>query len=211
MEFRNKEAKVTRFLEEHEALRIVSCADEWVRPIIMVGLYTGLRLSNVLNLTWNQVDFIGKWIQVEQTKNGEAVKIPICGPLLDTLKYLNRVRRLHDNHVFPYDGRFDAFKLRVQRACKRAHKVAGFEWLRAFHDYRHFFISFLVNRNVNLAVVAELAGHNNLTVTKRYSHINDKAKREAVSSFGSSEWDGTEPAKEKVSCQTLAKGFSKSL
>ena len=48
------------------------------------------------------------------------------------------------------------------------------EWLRAFHDYRHFFISHLVNQGVNMAVVAELAGHNNLTMTKRYSHVNDK-------------------------------------
>ena len=209
MEFKNKEKKITRFLEEPEALKIVSCADEWIKPIIMIGLYTGLRLSNVLEMTWDQIE--AEWIRVDQTKNDKAVKIPISAPLMDTLKFLGRVRNLNDNRLFPHEGRFDAFKLKVQRACKRAHKKSGFEWLRAFHDYRHFFISHLVNQGVNMAVVAELAGHNNLTMTKRYSHVNDKAKRDAVESFGSEEREGKGPVILSDPCQTLANPFSKKL
>ena len=49
-----------------------------------------------------------------------------------------------------------------------------------FHDLRHTFATRLADEGVPLSVIAELLGHSDIRMTKRYSHASDKAKREAV-------------------------------
>ena len=60
-----------RFLAEGEFDALYSACEDWVKPIMMVARYTGLRQGNVLDLQWNQVDLYRKTISVENTKNGE--------------------------------------------------------------------------------------------------------------------------------------------
>jgi len=49
-----------------------------------------------------------------------------------------------------------------------------------FHDLRHTFASRLVQNEVGLYTVSELLGHCDISVTKRYAHLNNKNLREAV-------------------------------
>lgn len=183
MEFFNKSKKITRRLTLDEANRTMQYADVWLKPIVICALFTGLRLSNVLSLCWRDVDFKQKILSVDQTKNGEGVQIPLVSIVVETLLYLRRVSSPETELLFPHKDLL-VFSRKVQKACKRAHEAAGLHWLRSFHDYRHFFCSYLINQGgADYVVVSRLAGHKNPAMTLRYSEPGIEAKTRAISSL----------------------------
>jgi integrase len=143
--------KVKHFLEEADLMKIIGFLDDQYKPLVMIAAYTGLRLGNVLELTWKQIDLNTGWVKVERTKNGESVKIPICQKLMEVLQFLNRVRNLHDDRLFHHTPRA------LQKGWKRACVAAGYDWVR-FHDLRHFCGSFLANAGVEIQMIAEILG-----------------------------------------------------
>lgn len=184
MQFNNKSRKITRRLTHAEALRVVQCADAWLKPIVTVGLFTGLRLSNVLGLTWSCVDLQAKTVWVKDTKNGEDVTVPMSGMVFDTLRYLRGVSVPGIDLVFPRSTDSKTFERKVQKACKRAHEAAGLDWLRPFHDYRHFFCHYLVNEGkADFVLVSKLAGHKNPSMTMNYASPSLELKQVAISTF----------------------------
>ena len=172
--------KVKHFLEEADLMRIVGYLDDQYKPLIMIAAYTGLRLGNVLELTWKQVDLKTNWVKVDQTKNGEAVKIPICKKLMEVFQFLSRVRSLHDNRLFRFTTRA------IQKGWKRACIEAGYDWVR-FHDLRHFCGSFLANAGVEIQMIAEILGHKDLRSTRIYSHFSERSIKQAMSVFDKSD------------------------
>lgn len=184
MQFNNKSKKITRRLTHAEALRVIQCADAWLKPIVTVGLFTGLRLSNVLGLTWSCVDLQTKTVWVKDTKNGEDVTVPMSGMVFATLQYLRGVSVPGVDLVFPRSTDSKTFERKVQKACKRAHEAARLDWLRPFHDYRHFFCHYLVNEGkADFVLVSKLAGHKNPSMTMTYASPSLELKQAAVATF----------------------------
>ena len=171
--------KVKHFLEEDDLMRIVGYLDDQYKPLIMIAGYTGLRLGNVIGLTWKQIDLKKGWVKVERTKNGESVKIPICQKLMEVFQFLNRVRNLHDDRLFHFTARA------IQKGWKRACVKAGYDWVR-FHDLRHFCGSFLANAGVEMQLITEILGHKDLRSTRIYSHFSESSIKQAMSVFDKS-------------------------
>ncbi len=167
--------------EEHEALAAaLKTADEkWLEPFVTVALDTGLRLSNLCDLTWTEVDIFGRKIviEAEKMKNRDYHGIPLTERACETLKALHRVRCL-SNHVFHEDGK-KLYDRKVQRAFSRALKLAGIENFH-FHDLRHTFASYLRQRGVDLHTISKLLGHKDTRMTQRYAHLSIESLRSAV-------------------------------
>ena len=45
---------------------------DYLRPILTIGFNTGMRLGEILGLTWQNVDCMERILRLEETKNGEA-------------------------------------------------------------------------------------------------------------------------------------------
>jgi integrase len=73
---------------------------------------------------------------------------------------------------------FDHFRSAWERALTRA-KLADFRW----HDLRHTYASWLVQKRVTLLEVKDLLGHASLSMTKRYSHLAPEHLRQATASL----------------------------
>ena len=175
--YRNKGFYQTKFLRENEMLEIVGCLEEQYQAMALLMAYTGLRLSNALNITWREIDLKEGFIRVMQSKTGGRVNIPICQKLMDVLRYKNRLRALHDDRLFHHTDR--AF----QKAWKRAREKGGYSWVRV-HDLRHFFCSYLLNKGVDHMTVATLSGHKSIGLLKeRYGHYGDETLRKAMAVF----------------------------
>ena len=172
--------KVKHFLEEADLMKIIGFLDDQYKPLVMIAAYTGLRLGNVLELAWKQIDLKTGWVKVERTKNGESIKIPICQKLMEVLQFLNRVRNLHDDRLFQFTRRA------VQKGWKRACVAAEYDWVR-FHDLRHFCGSFLANAGVEIQMIAEILGHKDLRSTRLYSHFSESSIKQAMSVFDKSD------------------------
>jgi len=144
-----------------------------LKPILLCAISTGMRRGELLNLKWNDTNLNNGYIKVRDSKNYESRTIPINSTLLKALSDLKK--HSESEYVFKY-------RKCVKRAWTNALKKSGIAHCR-FHDLRHSFASRLVMAVVDLITVAELMGHKDLTMTKRYSHPTPEHKKHAVESL----------------------------
>jgi len=162
-------------LEEEEQL-LAQCAPH-LKPLVVTALHTGFRTSELLSLTWADVDFRRRVITVRAAyaKNGESRGVPMNDVLTMALKEV-RMNAPGDVVFCNYKGTpYRSFRSAFERAvCK-----AGLEDF-TFHDLRHTFASRLVMAGVDLPTVKELMGHKDITMTLRYTHLSSDHKQRAV-------------------------------
>jgi len=169
------EDEATRLLTECQRAAtypVASHRSPHLHAIVTVALNTGLRLGEVLGLTWGRVDFSRGVILLEQTKNGRRREVPMNRAVDDVLSPLARAHA--GGRVFGPRSVRRAF----ESACERA-KLINFH----FHDLRHTFASWLVMRGRPLKEVQELLGHQTITMTMRYAHLSPDRLRDAVASL----------------------------
>ncbi|EBA00267.1 tyrosine-type recombinase/integrase [Marinobacter sp. ELB17] len=175
---RGKEAKGrTRFLFDDERKRLLEACDKAtetpeLKIIVLLGITTGARRSELSGLTWRDVDFKRQSVTFHDTKNGETRAAPLVGPALHAMTEWAKVRPLNDSsHVF--SGRTEKTKnkpLDFQRAWMTALKRAEVKDFR-FHDLRHTAASYLAMNGAGLREIAEILGHKTLAMVQRYSHL----------------------------------------
>jgi|SRR5579872_1656819 len=151
---------------------------EYLRPILAMGYYTGMRKAEILKLRWSNVDLLGAEIRLDAgtTKNNEPRSISITGELLEMLK-IERQRNPRAEYVFVRDGESigSFFK-----AWKSAAKRAGMPAL-LFHDLRRTGVRNLVRAGVPEGVAMAISGHKTRAVFERYNIVSGRDLRDAAS------------------------------
>jgi integrase len=71
----------------------------YLRPLVEISIHSGMRRGELLGLKWKDVDFKGRMIALEETKNGERRVIPMNDTLCRALKALPV--HLHEERIFP--------------------------------------------------------------------------------------------------------------
>ncbi len=165
-----------RYLSETEETLLLKELEETAltKNIVVFAINTGMRRGEIFNLKWFDVDFKRQFVQVKESKTGKSRAIPMNNKIVSLLKSLPK----QSEYVFTSpktNGKLD----NVKRSLSRAFTNAGIKDFH-FHDFRHTFATRLVDAGVNIAVVAELCGHSDIRMTKRYAHATEAAKREAV-------------------------------
>jgi site-specific recombinase XerD len=176
------------FINETQIENILQATvDQTFKAAFQTAFYTGMRLSELINLKWKNVDFTGNVINVINdntfnTKNKKDRIIPMTEKLANMLfersKGPNKIKE--DDYVFKSKKmmRFNADFL--SKSFKDAVRAAGIDDRVHFHTLRHSFASNLVQKGVPLYVVKELLGHEDMSTTQIYSHLNREALRDAV-------------------------------
>jgi len=154
--------------EEETKLRAV-LEKEWLGhvPELDLALHTGLRLSEMYGLDWQDVDLARRLLLVRCGKNGEARHARLNSVALKALDHLRKrgdgtgpvIRNLAGE---PLAGPRYWF----EKAIKKAGLV-DFHW----HDLRHTFASRLTMAGVGLRAVQDAMGHKSVAMTVRYSHL----------------------------------------
>lgn len=175
--FRKEPRTRLRILEPEEEARLLAAAADPLRTLLLVGLHTGLRRSELFALRWADVDLERGQVTVQAAyaKNGRTRTVPLNRVVRDALARL-RASATGD-HVFP--GRRGALRSSIRtafaRACQRA-QVHGV----TLHTLRHTFASRLVLAGVDLRTVQELGGWQTIGMVQRYSHLTASHKAQAV-------------------------------
>ena len=159
----------TKVLNEEEFCKLLSCCPDYLRPIVILAFYSGMRKSEIAFLTWNEVDLAKRFIRLsaDRTKTKVARSIPLHP---DVRSLLDRIPRpLHTNRVFLRHGKpFDNFNKAFQAACKRA----GLEDF-TFHDLRHCAINKLRLAGNDFFKIMAISGHKTMSVFKRYNLVTE--------------------------------------
>ncbi len=165
-----------RFLSKEECQALINACYNYLKAIVIIALYTGMRKREILLLLWENVDLNHGFILLKITKNGERREIPIN----ETVRrvFLCLPRRLDVPYVFynPKNGKpWGDIKRSFNTACRRA-GIRDFH----FHDTRHTFASHLIMSGIDLTTVKELLGHKDIKMTLRYAHLAPSHKVKAV-------------------------------
>lgn len=203
------------FRIQEEGFRINGAVGELVygnnAKIIVLIMYTGLRISEALGLKWEDVDFENKCIKVKRNlsriKNrdkdtgGENYKyvettvkkkasertIPLSDRAYEVLEYLktnNKITNDTDYVCVSKNG-----KIAGQRNITRTLNsmlVRGKCSVKkcGLHSLRHSFGSFLVSKGVDIATVSTLMGHEDITTTYNvYTHVLKQQQIDAIKVF----------------------------
>ncbi|GAB62737.1 putative phage integrase [Candidatus Jettenia caeni] len=177
----NADVKRVRHLSFDEFNKLLNCCEGKLRDIVIVAAWTGLRQSNILNLKWNQVDLLARVIVLssEETKNNESLRIPIANPAYHVLEVTMKKNNSKSPYVFYSDDGMPFKAGRIQINFKKALRRAEIEDFR-FHDLRHCFASWNRQSGVDLDTLAELMGHKDTRMTRRYAHITPVHLKKAV-------------------------------
>jgi integrase len=167
-----------RTFSDHEKEALIEACSSKFRPLVVTALHTGMRRSEIFNLTWRDVDLEAGALTVSHTKSGKIRYLPINADVRETLTALPSPR---DGHVFKWKGaQWKCIQKQWARALRSA-KEAGVDLSGGrFHDCRHTFATDLVLGGVDLRTVQELLGHADIKMTMRYSHPTPESKRRAV-------------------------------
>ncbi|MBK6006834.1 site-specific integrase [Ramlibacter ginsenosidimutans] len=167
----------TRFLTEEERHRLLQACRESRWPklylLVLLALTTGARKSEILRLRWQDMNLELQVAYCARTKNGDPRGLPLLPGVIQELN-AHRANAKPSDLVFPsrkspgkpysYEGRW--------RAALRTARIREFR----FHDLRHTCASMLAQNGATLLEIADVLGHRQLQVTKRYSHLTTQHK-----------------------------------
>lgn len=167
---------------------------------IIICLYTGLRLGELLSLEWTDVDLSKRLLIVSKTcrdswQNGSYVKIidttkTECSErivvfpkqLVPIFKYM----RQHSNSSFVIDGKtkYGAEVRSYQRSFERILKKLNIEH-KGFHSLRHTFATRALECGMDVKTLSVTLGHKNPTITlKRYAHSMIEHRADMMNKIG---------------------------
>lgn len=150
------------------------------RLIILVSLFTGMRLNEALSLKWSDIDFARGLISFTASKTGKLVTVPLSSYLsseLQTYKANSPGNGIFEN--IPITSRIaNTYSLYFRRVF-RGLNFRDF----SFHGLRHTFLSLHGDLGTGAFITKELAGHSTLDMTLRYTHVNLDSKRKAIEAY----------------------------
>jgi len=160
------EPRPLRFLSIHEMMRLENECEDPLLGIVEVALGTGMRMGEIFQLTWPNVDIINSYVQILGKAKDDYRQVPISRSAKRAIK-----RQPTDSlYVFPgKEGLRTSCRSSFGRACERAglHDVT-------FHTLRHTFASHAVMNGMDLRTLQMLLGHAKIDMVLRYSHLADR-------------------------------------
>ncbi len=168
-----------RYLEKEEIETLLANCHNYLKPIVIVAINTGMRKSEILKLKWHDIDFRRDIAYLYNTKNGEKREVPMNAEVKTSLI---KVRK-HPQSPYIFCNKVGKSFGDIKKSFLTALTNSGIINFH-FHDLRHTFASHLVMSGVDLNTVRELLGHKSIQMTLRYSHLSPDHKKRAVDILG---------------------------
>jgi integrase len=151
-------------------------------------IFTGARLTEVLGLRWDWIDFERGEARLPDSKT-RAKTIHLPPPALQVLDELPRIEG--NPHVI-VGGRDGAALVNLEKPWRAIRKAARLDDVR-IHDLRHAFASVAASSGMGLPIIGKMLGHSQAQTTQRYAHLGStpvKAAAAAVASKIAAAMDG---------------------
>ena len=182
--------KEIKFITLDELKLILDNTEKQVlRDIYVFAFLTGMRLSEILNLCWEQVNIEKNIIQVGSdnfiTKSRNMRLIPISNPAKRILMNRRPKKLIHINYiVFDKMNGFRFSNDYVSKKFKKSVRKSGLAEEIHFHSLRVSFGSFLLQEGVPISHISKLLGHSSISVTERhYAELKISDLEEAINNF----------------------------
>ena len=170
-----------KFFSKEEVKLLLESTDNIKHKAIFMTIYScGLRLNELLSLTIIDIRSSDKIIRINQSKGNKDRIVPLPDKLLDTLRdyYLAYKPK---NYLFEGEKGNRYSERSVQLVLKKALKKAKIRTEGSVHTLRHSYATHLIQSGIDVRIVQELLGHENIKTTMIYTHITDIDKKRTPS------------------------------
>jgi integrase/recombinase XerC len=186
-----QEKKLPHFLEYEEVKKLLETppVDNWLgardRAILETLYSTGIRVSELVALNMDDIDFLGEVVHIRGKGKKERIA-PIGTSALQVIQHYMefRSKRAQNNSNFDSKVLFVNKHGRrlstrsVRRKMDKYLKMAGLDPSISPHTLRHSFATHMLNNGADLRSVQELLGHQSLSTTQIYTHLTTKKLKE---------------------------------
>lgn len=157
---------------------------------ILETLYScGLRVSELVSLRFEDCFFQEGFIRVIGKGNKERL-VPVSQAVIDEIGlYLEHdrpklnIQRGHEHFVFLNRRGAQLTRVMIFTIIKQLAALAGIQKNISPHTFRHSFATHLIEGGANLRAVQEMLGHESITTTEIYTHLDQRFLRDAILNF----------------------------
>jgi integrase len=159
----------------------------WTIPMFRFSAFTGLRLSELANLRWRDIDLSESALFIGKQKNGTQSYVPLIKKAQTVLRHVGTEREA-GNFVFntpnghPSERTPKWFALSASKWFKRAREEAEIEREITFHDLRASFATQLAKNGASAHVIKKALRHSSLHVALKYVDVAQKTLKDEVES-----------------------------
>ena len=172
--------------------------------LFIFAFNTGMRMGEILALTWDDIDFNNNTITVNKnlsvvknyedkaerkqktiintsTKNGTTREIPLTKKALAAVTYQKEHNKKNSPFVFYSTTGTPIQKRNIYRAFDNIIKKSNIESPVTFHSMRHSFATRLLEKGADIKTVSNLLGHKSIHITLDiYSHVHSDLKQKTI-------------------------------
>ncbi len=162
--------------------------NKFIEKIVKFALYTGMRLSEIINLQWDDIDYNKRIITIKnkETFSTKTRKDREIGLTSAILNLLNDSQNINGNiieikngylYVFGNTNGFRYSSSYISKQFKRYVRKTNLNDKICFHSLRHTALTNMATRGIPLTIIKDLAGHTTLSTTQKYLHTDMEAIR----------------------------------
>jgi integrase/recombinase XerD len=159
------------------------------RAIIETLYSCGLRVSELINLKISNIQFLEGYLKVTGKGNKERLA-PIGSKAIKYISlYINEVRvhqkikKDQQDYVFLNNRGSKLSRVMIFTIIKKLVKIAGIQKKISPHTFRHSFATHLIEGGADLRAVQEMLGHESITTTEIYTHLDKDYLRSNLMQF----------------------------
>jgi type 1 fimbriae regulatory protein FimB/type 1 fimbriae regulatory protein FimE len=138
--------------------------------LILLGYRHGLRISELVNLRWQQVDFKTAHLHVRRVKGSRSATHPIAGDELRSLRQLLR-KNSDSPYLFNSERGGPMTTDAARKLIRKAGEVAGLQFPVHPHMLRHGCGYYLAAKGIDTRAIQDYLGHANIHHTVRYTQL----------------------------------------
>ncbi|MHC4075157.1 MAG: tyrosine recombinase XerC [Planctomycetota bacterium] len=186
-----QEKRLPRFLEYEEIKKLLETppTNTWLgsrdRAILETLYSTGIRVSELVGLNMDDIDFLGEVIHVRGKGKKERIS-PISSSVLQVIQHYMEYRNKRAQSNSNFDSKVLFVNKHGRRLSARSVRrkmdkyllMAGLDPAISPHTLRHSFATHMLNNGADLRSVQELLGHQSLSTTQIYTHLGTKKLKE---------------------------------
>jgi len=173
----NLDKRPREHLTSKEMERLIKAAKQNGRhgdrdsTLILMGFRHALRVSELVDLRWSQVDFEGYSLHVNRRKNGRPSTHPLTG---DETRALRKLRKRYGDseYLFVTERQTPLTTSSVRKIVARAGEKAKLELSVHPHMLRHSTGFYLANNGIDTRSIQAYMGHQNIQNTVRYTELS---------------------------------------
>jgi integrase/recombinase XerD len=179
-----REYKLPNVLSKEEVKLLLGACKNKKHKVMLCLIYAcGLRSSELLKLTLNDIDSKRKLLLIRNAKGNKDRIAPLPDTITELLRDYYKEER-PERWLFEGEAKGSHYKRSsIQKVMKKAVRLAGIKKPVTLHWLRHSYATHLLEGGVNLRYIQEILGHKSSKTTEIYTHVSTKSIQNIQSPF----------------------------